>query len=208
MENFNFGDQNSFDPLTIQCYKFWNLLLKCRKLIDPYNIPKLSCSPWNILTVILIMLLRKSHRLKKIFIWGLSNCERTRRLSAVSRSWGSRGLAPGRGCKGAAPPWVRKFCILRAKYALFQALFSLHLQKYMIFGVRKGAALLFIHNRICILGNHKCTFYVPFLSKFIHIWAFLAKSRQKNPLGRFFESLPFHIFFCLLECQHLEVCWY
>ena len=30
----------------------------------------------------------------------------------------------------------------------------------------------------------------------------------KNRLGRFLESLPFHIIFCLLECQHLGVCRY
>ena len=41
-----------------------------------------------------------------------------------------------------------------------------------------------------------------------YIWAFLAKSRQKKPLGRFFEHLPFHLIFCLLECQHLGVCRY
>ena len=41
----------------------------------------------------------------------------------------------------------------------------------------------------------------------IYIWAFLAKSRQKkNPLGRFFESHPFHLICCLLECQHLGIC--
>ena len=42
----------------------------------------------------------------------------------------------------------------------------------------------------------------------LRICAFLDKSQQTNPLGRFFESLPFQIIFCLLECQHLGVCRY
>ena len=60
---------------------------------------------------------------------------------------GPGGWPPRRGCKGAAPPCLRKFCILRAKYAEFQAPF----QKYMIFGGRKGAAVLFI--RECVFGG-------------------------------------------------------
>ena len=80
------------------------------------------------------------------------------------RSRGSGGWPPSGGCKGAAvPPCLRKFCILRAKYASFQALFSLDLQKYMIFGGRKGPALLFV--RECIWWNYKCTISVLFFFK-------------------------------------------
>ena len=37
--------------------------------------------------------------------------------TSEANRWGSRGLAPGGGCKRAAPPCQRKSCILRAKYA-------------------------------------------------------------------------------------------
>ena len=59
-------------------------------------------------------------------------------------------------------PCIRKFCILRAKYVqfLFQALFHLNLQKYMISGGRgrKVAALKKKKKkkRMRISGNHKC----------------------------------------------------
>ena len=56
------------------------------------------------------------------------------------------------GSKGAAPPCLRKFCILQAKYAWFQALFGVNLQKYIISGGGcKWAALLFI--RECVFGG-------------------------------------------------------
>ena len=52
--------------------------------------------------------------------WWL-NCDAKRGDRALAR--GVRGGAggwppgPGGGCKGAAPPCLRKFCILQAKYA-------------------------------------------------------------------------------------------
>ena len=47
----------------------------------------------------------------------------------------------------------------------FSPFFGLNLQKYMISGGRKGAALLFLKE--CVFrGNHKCTISVSFLSKF------------------------------------------
>ena len=56
-----------------------------------------------------------------------------------------------------------KKIILQAKYAQFQALFGLDLQKYIISGGCEGAALHFI--RECVFrGNHKCTISVPFLT--------------------------------------------
>ena len=54
----------------------------------------------------------------------------------------ARGVHGGPGgwpLAGAAPPCVRKFCILQAKYAYFQALRGLNLQKYMIWGLQGGS---------------------------------------------------------------------
>ena len=48
----------------------------------------------------------------------------------------------------------------------------------------------------------KAYYYVYKMFCKIHYMGVFAKSRQKNPLGQFFESLPFHIIFCLLGCQH------
>ena len=65
-------------------------------------------------------------------------------------------------CKGAAPSCLRKFGILRAKYAKFQALFEL-IQKYMISCGRKGAVLLYMYIRFWGLQRGRA----PGLSKFV-----------------------------------------
>ena len=112
-----------------------------------------------------------AHRLKKIFNMGGGPQLRAKRVEQAlcgRRSGGPGGWPPGGGWKGAASPCLRKCCILRAKYASFQVLFYLNLQKYMISGGRKGGSLCF-PKRICIFGNHKCTILVPFLSIYIRI---------------------------------------
>ena len=65
----------------------------------------------------------------------------------------------------------------------FQASYSLNLQKYMIFGGRKGAALLPFHKRM-YLGNHKCTIFSPFLSKCIIYDLGVAIARGQPPCRR------------------------
>ena len=62
---------------------------------------------------------------------------------ALARSVG--GWPPGVGCKGAVSLCLRKFCILQAKLCIISSPFSLNLQKYIIFGGRKGAALAPFH---------------------------------------------------------------
>ena len=63
---------------------------------------------------------RKLHRLRKIFNMGgpqTTASEASKPSACARRSRGSRGLAPGGGCKLASPPCLRKCCILQAKYA-------------------------------------------------------------------------------------------
>ena len=73
--------------------------------------------------------------------------------------WGLQGVT--------APPCLRKFGILRAKYMHnFRPL----VEKYMIAGGRKGADLLFLKE--CIFGKHNAQYSVPFLPKFIRIYDF------------------------------------
>ena len=50
--------------------------------------------------------------------------ETSRPSACASHSRGSRGWPPGGGCKRTAPPCLRKFVFLRAKYAKFQGIFS------------------------------------------------------------------------------------
>ena len=70
---------------------------------------------------------------------GSNNCERSEQTERMREAFtGSRGLASWWGLQEAAPPCVRKFCILQAKYAYFQDLFGLTLQKYHDLGVTKG----------------------------------------------------------------------
>ena len=79
------------------------------------------------------------HRLRKIFNIGELKQLRAKRADrALARGvhGGPGGWPPGGGCKGAAPPWLRKFCILQAKYAQLQALFGLNLQIHMIWGLQ------------------------------------------------------------------------
>ena len=55
------------------------------------------------------------HRLRKIFNIGELKQLRAKRADlALARGVrrGPRGWPPQRGCKGAAPPCVRKFCVL------------------------------------------------------------------------------------------------
>ena len=72
---------------------------------------------------------------------GLKQLRTKRADRALARSvhGGPGGWPPGGGWKGAAPPCVRKFCILQAKYAYFQALCGLNLQKCMIWGLQGGS---------------------------------------------------------------------
>ena len=63
---------------------------------------------------------RKRHRLRKILnMGGSNNCERSEQTERLCEAFmGVQGAGPpGGGCKGAAPPCIRKFCILQAKYA-------------------------------------------------------------------------------------------
>ena len=50
--------------------------------------------------------------------WWL-NCDAKLGDRALARGvhGGAGGWPPGGGCKGAAPPCLRKFCILQARYA-------------------------------------------------------------------------------------------
>ena len=71
--------------------------------------------------------------------WGAQTTasEASRPSAYAWRSRGSRGWPPGGGCK--APPCVRIFCILQAKYVYFQALCGLNLQKIYDLGVTRGS---------------------------------------------------------------------
>ena len=71
------------------------------------------------------------------------------------------------GRKGAVPPCLRKFCILRAKLHHFRPFLSKFTEIYNFWWLQGGIPSF--HKRMCILESHKCTISVPFLSKFIHI---------------------------------------
>ena len=74
-------------------------------------------------------------------------------LSKCLRMWLQGGGAP-----------LPKKIILQAKIRIiFQALFGLNLQKYIISGGCEGAALHFIREYV-FRGNHKCTISVPLLT--------------------------------------------
>ena len=70
-----------------------------------------------------------------------NNCERSEQTERLRKAFtGIQSWPPGGGCK--APPCVRIFCILQAKYVYFQALCGLNLQKYMIWGLQGAAKIL------------------------------------------------------------------
>ena len=79
----------------------------------------------------------------------------------VGRGWLFGGVA-----RGKRPLPIGRFYILQARYALFQALFSLNLQVYIIFGGLKGAALFFITENV-FWGTTNTQFFFPFPPKFI-----------------------------------------
>ena len=81
--------------------------------------------------------------------------EASRPSACAKHSRGPGGWPPGGGCKGAAPTCVRKFCILQAKYAYFQAFCGLNLQKYMIWSYNGAAKFCELN-----IGLHK---FGPFL---------------------------------------------
>ena len=101
-----------------------------------------------------------SPRLTKILnMWDSINCERREQPERLREAL--------KGVQGAGP-LAGKFCIWQAKYAWFQALFNPNYKNIWFLVVASLMGQLSFSWENMYFWNHKCTFSVSFLSKFIN----------------------------------------
>ena len=93
------------------------------------------------------------HSLRKIFNLGGRGIKQLQaKQAAHALAWGihvgPEGWPPGGGCKRTAPPCLRKFDILRARYAYFQCIFFWNYRNMWFSVVTRG--LPRFQKRLCI----------------------------------------------------------